>query len=72
MLFDVSERLKRYHGEPVLVLLPLASVSFTIEQNISAPPDERRRNVFFRFFDLPFGQLLRFGDRLSHGTELRR
>lgn len=64
-----SERLKRYHGELVLLL---GSVSDTIGHRISAPPEDRRFKVFFRFFVFPLWQLLRFGDRLSEGIELRR
>lgn len=45
-----SVRLKRYHGE--LVVLPLGSASDTIGQRISAPPDNRRRSDFFRAFGL--------------------
>lgn len=69
--FVVSDRLKRYHGE---LVLQLASVSDTMGQRISAPPDERRFKVFFcrLFFVFPLWQLLRFGDRLSDGTEPRR
>lgn len=68
--FGASERLKRYHGEPPVLLL--GSASDTIGHRISAPPDDRRFKVFFRFFVFPLWQLLRFGDRLSVGTELRR
>lgn len=68
--FVVSLRLKRYHGEPVLLL---GSVSETIGYTISAPPDDRLRRDFFRNFDFPLWQLLRLDiTRLSHGTELRR
>lgn len=68
--FVVSFRLKRYQGELELLL---GSVSDTIEHKISAPPDERLRNDFLRFFDFPLWQLLRFvATRLSLGTELRR
>lgn len=54
--FVVSLRLKRYHGELVLLL---GSVSETIGHKISAPPDDRLRSDFFRDFDLPLWQLLR-------------
>lgn len=67
--FGASDRLKRYHGEPVLLL---GSVSDIIGHRISAPPEDRRFKVFFRFFVFTLWQLLRFGDRLSEGTELRR
>lgn len=67
--FVVSLRLKRYQGELEL----LGSVSDTIEHKISAPPDDRRLNDFFLFFDFPLWQLLRLdATRLSPGTELRR
>lgn len=68
--FVVSLRLKRYQGELELLL---GSVSDTIEQRISAPPDDRRRNDFLRLFDFPLWQLIRLAaTRLSVGTELRR
>lgn len=64
-----SVRLKRYHGE--LVVLLLGSASDTIGHRISAPPDKRRRSDFFRVFGLAMWLLLR-DMRLSPGTELRR
>lgn len=67
--FGASDRLNRYQGEPELLL---GSVSDTIGHRISAPPDDRRFKVFFRFFVFPLWQLLRFGDRLSVGTDPRR
>lgn len=67
--FVVSLRLNLYQGELEL----LVSVSDTIEHKISAPPDDRRLNDFFRFFDFPLWQLFRLeATRLSPGTELRR
>lgn len=66
--FVVSLRLNLYQGKLEL----LGSVSDTIEHKISAPPDDLRRNDFFRFFDLIVWQLFRGATRLSFGTELRR
>lgn len=76
----VMSRLKRYHVDvttllppPMLALLqPASDGSPMIGLRISAPPDDRRRRIFFLFLVLPLQPFRPSTERLSQGTEPRR